>query len=59
MPWAYLLVAWGTLNFGAPVVDVATGAIIGVNNTVNEGGVPCDINNPVNLPSMTMPEKVR
>ncbi|MDK1476977.1 serine protease [Streptomyces sp. 549] len=31
---------------GSPVVDTATGKVVGVNNTGNNGGRPCILNNP-------------
>jgi V8-like Glu-specific endopeptidase len=31
---------------GSPVISVATGQVIGVNNTGNEGGEACSMNNP-------------
>ena len=31
---------------GSPVVDTSTGAVIGVNNTINENGQMCTLNNP-------------
>jgi len=31
---------------GSPIVDKATGLVVGVNNTVNEGDAPCTLNNP-------------
>lgn len=31
---------------GSPIVDVATGAVVGANNTANEDGQTCTLNNP-------------
>ncbi|MEV6521000.1 serine protease [Longispora sp. NPDC051575] len=31
---------------GSPIVDVATGRVVGVNNTINESGGRCTLNNP-------------
>jgi hypothetical protein len=31
---------------GSPIVDVASGAVVGVNNTSNENGQRCTLNNP-------------
>ncbi len=31
---------------GSPIVDVATGRVVGVNNTANESGGRCTLNNP-------------
>ena len=31
---------------GSPVVDTSTGAVVGVNNTINEDGQMCTLNNP-------------
>ena len=31
---------------GSPVVDTATGQVVAVNNTLNEGGEECTLNNP-------------
>lgn len=31
---------------GSPVIDAATGAVVAVNNTINENGEQCTLNNP-------------
>lgn len=31
---------------GSPIIDVASGAVVGVNNTSNENGQQCTLNNP-------------
>ncbi|GAA2053304.1 hypothetical protein GCM10009839_71350 [Catenulispora yoronensis] len=36
---------------GSPVVDTGTGAVIGVNNTINEDGQVCTLNNPCEVNS--------
>jgi hypothetical protein len=36
---------------GSPIVDVSTGKVIGVNNTVNENGESCTQNNPCEVNS--------
>ncbi len=36
---------------GSPIVDDATGAVIGVNNTGNESGGRCTLNNPCEVAS--------
>ena len=36
---------------GSPVVDTSTGQVVGVNNTINENGQKCTLNNPCEVNS--------
>jgi hypothetical protein len=36
---------------GSPVVDTSTGQVVGVNNTINEDGQMCTLNNPCEVAS--------